>query len=385
MTVLFARNATAFSSCEKLSSDSDILALPEGFTCKVLSRGRQKMSDGYRTPGRPDGMACFSDGLNHVILARNHENYADTDPELSGGVSRIRIRLSDLTPVSDNLLLTGTARNCAGGISPWGWLSCEESTEPGHGYVYLCDPYSSRLEVPRKISAYGRFNHEAAVVDPSTHTAWLTEDRDDGCFYRFLPHSRESPFTGQLQALMITGEPGLNTGRKLNQGDVRALQWVDVDARAGMQDRLRYQAQENGAAIFVRGEGLWQFQNKIYFSCTSGGPSEKGQIFMLYTENNQEYLKVVSDTKSGKMDMPDNITVSPSGHLYIAEDGDGEQCVRLVRENGQTKTLARNILSGSEIAGICFDPLEETMFLNLQTDHLTVAVRGPFRNFTRNH
>ena len=195
MTVLFARNASAWAdSSEKLSHDSGILALPDNFTCKIISRGEQKMSDGILTPGRPDGMACFSDGFDHVILARNHELSAGSDPERSGGVTRVRIRRSDLSLVSDNLLLTGTDRNCAGGVCPWGWLTCEESTEPGYGYVYLCNPFSPHLENPYRISAYGRFNHEAAVVDRISNTAWLTEDRGDGCFYRFVPDNPASPF-----------------------------------------------------------------------------------------------------------------------------------------------------------------------------------------------
>ncbi|MHC8733809.1 alkaline phosphatase PhoX, partial [Arenicellales bacterium IMCC56312] len=36
---------------------------------------------------------------------------------------------------STNFILTGTSRNCSGGASPYGWLSCEETEEDGHGYV----------------------------------------------------------------------------------------------------------------------------------------------------------------------------------------------------------------------------------------------------------
>jgi secreted PhoX family phosphatase len=37
-----------------------ILDLPEGFSYRVLQRGGEMMTDGYRVPGRPDAMACFA-------------------------------------------------------------------------------------------------------------------------------------------------------------------------------------------------------------------------------------------------------------------------------------------------------------------------------------
>ncbi|MHC8863601.1 alkaline phosphatase PhoX [Arenicellales bacterium IMCC57338] len=50
---------------------------------------------------------------------------------------------ADATVKSTNFILTGTSRNCSGGASPYGWLSCEETEEDGHGYVFLCDPFTS--------------------------------------------------------------------------------------------------------------------------------------------------------------------------------------------------------------------------------------------------
>ncbi|MBT5817818.1 MAG: DUF839 domain-containing protein, partial [Proteobacteria bacterium] len=39
---------------------------------------------------------------------------------------------ADATVKSTNFILTGTSRNCSGGASPYGWLSCEETEEDGH-------------------------------------------------------------------------------------------------------------------------------------------------------------------------------------------------------------------------------------------------------------
>jgi hypothetical protein len=37
-----------------------ILDLSEGFRYRVLERRGDRMSDGYRVPGQPDGMGCFA-------------------------------------------------------------------------------------------------------------------------------------------------------------------------------------------------------------------------------------------------------------------------------------------------------------------------------------
>jgi len=120
-----------------LEKDSaGILDLPRGFRYKIIDRFGQPMSDGYRVPGLPDGMACFYDGAGKLILMRNHElGSGDWDRaaysarqvptaaynrDMTGGVSRVVIRRSDLNVESSNLVLTGTSRNCGGGISPWG-------------------------------------------------------------------------------------------------------------------------------------------------------------------------------------------------------------------------------------------------------------------------
>ena len=59
-------------------------------------------------------------------------------------------------------ILSGTRANCAGGATPWGrWLSCEEVDR---GYVWDTDPAGAGTPVRR--DAMGRFQHEAAAVDP---------------------------------------------------------------------------------------------------------------------------------------------------------------------------------------------------------------------------
>ncbi len=80
--------------------------------------------------------------------------------------------------------------------------------------------------------------------------------------------------------------------------------------------------------------------------------------------------------------MPDNITLSPSGDLFLAEDGSGEQFIRVLTRDGELFDVARNAKSRGELA-VCVRPDGKTLFFNLQQDGLTVAVRGPFDQWGR--
>lgn len=132
-----------------------ILDLPEGFSYKVISITGDPMSDGLRTPGGPDGMAAFAGENGRVVLVRNHE-LDDNQTFLSpfgianehllkvdssrifdkgngvrpqiGGTTNVVFNPKTLEVEKQFLSLAGTARNCAGGPTPWNtWITCEET------------------------------------------------------------------------------------------------------------------------------------------------------------------------------------------------------------------------------------------------------------------
>src|SRR5688572_11784666 len=201
-----------------------LLDLPRGFSYRIVSRAGDPMSDGLRTPAAFDGMACFPvrGSRDRVALVRNHELWPNDDeggafgpgnallsrfprasvfdfapagaPKL-GGTTTLVWDLRRQRVVRSHLSLAGTCGNCAGGATPWGsWLSCEETIESGaplvgrpHGWVFEVPAAARRPVAPVPLTALGRFVHEAAIVDPATGVAYLTEDRPDSLFYRFLP------------------------------------------------------------------------------------------------------------------------------------------------------------------------------------------------------
>lgn len=380
-----------FTGCRRVSGSlvSDPLgrlALPPGFSYRVLQQVGETMSDGYVVPGRPDGMACFEAPDGHLVLMRNHELRRERtaaafpvggappeafDPEAPGGVTRLVLSArGDL--VSSNLVLAGTMGNCAGGPSPWGWLSCEEHPAGDHGYVFLCDPTASTVQPARKLAAYGRMNHEAVAVDPLSCVAWLTEDRGDGCLYRFVPEDSTRPFEGRLEAMAVEGHP--NTAPLDAVGSSWPVRWIPVED-AG-DDSLRHQAVASGASIICRGEGCWLADGRVVFTATSGGPAGRGQVWSLEASSNRLTLLAVGGPSD--LHMPDNVTVSPQGWVVLAEDNGEANHIRGLRADGGVVELARNVGSRSEFCGVCFSPDGQTLFANVQEDGLTVAIRGPF-------
>ena len=377
---------------------NNILSLPKNFRYHIIDQQGTLMNDGYFVPGRPDGMACFEGPNNQLILMRNHELSPEHreigplgtikkqspfayDQNSHGGVSRLVFDPNTRQVTHRNMVLMGTNRNCAGGPSPWGWLSCEENVAPNHGFVFLCETSATSAAEANKIENYGRFNHEAVCIDPTTHAAYLTEDRKDGCLYRFVPFEEEkSPFHGTLAAMKVKNRPHFDTGSRMSQGERLAIEWVTWNSST-KTDNLRLLAKEKGAATVHRGEGIWLAEGEIFFAATSGGPQEHGQIFRLIDEGGHSgYLEcLVQAEEKSTLDKPDNITVSPWGSIFIAEDGKSRpNGIKIATPQGNVSTFAENLMSSNEIAGVCFSPSGQFLFFNFQVEGLTFAVEGPF-------
>ncbi len=397
-TLVTHKQARARGFGDLIIDPDGILDLPEGFSYQILETAGDDMDDGYRVGGNPDGMACFAGPNGTLILMRNHEvGIGDVgngpykvgqtppaqayEPAAMGGVTRLVIDATTYARISSNLVLIGTIRNCAGGPSPWGWLSCEENTDINgnyrHGYTFLCPVDVESVQAPQRIDGYGRFNHEAVAIDPSTNYAYLTEDRGDSCIYRFVPDAMNEPFVGKLQALKVIGVGEYETGG-MAEGEVVDIEWIDIDNHDPNNDTIRAEAQTKGAAIVVRGEGIWFFAGQVYICSTSGGEVGAGQIFRLIDGDAPTLELVVQSTDIAQLQSPDNITVAPWGEVFIAEDGDGDNFIRWITADNQICTFARNALSDSELTGVCFSPDGKAMFVNIQVDGLTLVVTGPF-------
>ncbi|BCL36421.1 alkaline phosphatase PhoX [Nostoc sp. MS1] len=385
-----------------------LLAVPNGFQYRIISRRGDRMIDGNPVPGNHDGMAAFPGPRGTTILVCNHElsNTSGTkvivpqgfeyDSASRGGTTNLVID-SNRQLIKQFASLGGTIRNCAGGRTPWGsWITCEEnvstptSTDGStkfHGYNFEVPASATGPVQAVPLKAMGRFNHEAIAVDPATGIVYQTEDSGSGLFYRFIPNvPGKLALGGKLQALRIGGTPGsansVNTATGFNTGQTWTnIDWVDIPEPDPTTDNVRVQGRELGAARFARGEGIWYGNGELYFCCTSGGPGNLGQVFRYVPATNTLQLFVQSPGASD-LRAPDNICVAPFGDLIICEDGDAPNFLRGVTPDGKLYNLVRNNFEGgaSEFAGACFSPDGQTLFFNMQGPGITFAMWGPWRS-----
>ena len=388
---LYRPRRSATAPGDLVADANGIIDLPPGFSYRVLQRVGDQMADGYNAPAAPDGMACFSGDDDTWVVMRNHEidegspvdEALGYSPNRGGGVTRLVIDRVSGALQSSNFVLTGTSRNCAGGPSPYGWLSCEEAGAPGHGYVFLCDASASALQAPHRLPALGRFPHEAAAFDAKTGITYLTEDTPDSAIYRHVPDRPEQPFVGgELQALKVSGKDRFALSDGPEVSDSFGVEWVTVPDPDALKASTRNQAHKGGAALFSRGEGAWLVDSHLYLCSTDGGPARRGQLYRLdISVGGKDRLTLVAQAEDdASFSNPDNVTVSPWGDVFLAEDGGAPNGVHVLKPDGTLQYFARNAMNGgkSEIAGVCFSPDGEWLFLNFQWEGLTLAITGPF-------
>ncbi|WP_327078641.1 alkaline phosphatase PhoX [Altererythrobacter xiamenensis] len=386
-----------------------LLDLPEGFSYRVISQLGSSMSDGGTVPDRADGMGCFDLGDGSIALVRNHElkvdhaasgklsegfDRNDSGEILPGGTTNLILDAKTLKVKGEFRTLAGTIRNCAGGVTPWGtWLTCEEDVtragdgvERDHGWVFEVPADANGLVDPVPLKAMGRFNHEAACVDPATGVVYMTEDRDDSLLYRFIPEvPGELRRGGKLQALIATSiADSRNWFRpSMAPGSWAAVSWVDIDNVESPQDDLRSRGAAMGATLFARGEGIHMGDGELYFCCTSGGVRKLGQIFRLSLDEKGEQLQLFFESSDPtQFHYGDNLTVAPNGHLIVCEDQSGDVStnhLRGITPAGDAYPLGW-LKAETELAGACWSPDGTTLFVNAYSPTTTLAITGPWLN-----
>ena len=392
-----------------------LLDLPENFTYRVVSSLGDRMSDGASVPDKADGMGCFDLGDGQLALVRNHELVSTDDSGgafamgfgskdggfVPGGTTHVILDAKTLTVTDQFRSLGGTIRNCSGGVTPWNtWLTCEESTTgPGrefgeglvknHGWVFEVPANARGLVAPEPLYALGRFNHEAACVDPETGFVYLTEDRDDSVLYRFIPkQSGQLAMGGRLQAMQVVGAPDLRnwSATSLRPSGVSAVNWLDLDDVESPKDDLRHRAHAKGASLIARGEGIHMAQGEAYICSTSGGAARLGQILRLHLSDTGEHDRLelfFESVSTRQFNFGDNLTVAPNGHLIVCEDQYTEKVdnfLRGITPEGHAYPLARLRLQ-TELAGACFSPDGTTLFVNVYAPTKTLAITGPWDQF----
>lgn len=392
-----------------VADPAGVLDLPAGMSYRVISRLGDTMDDGLAVPDNADGMGCFLLADGSWALVRNHELKAADDAggplpsgydrkpggaPLAGGTTTLVLDPATLAIRRQHRSLAGTLRNCAGGITPWGsWLTCEEDTTlPGknagrdHGWVFEVPAAATGLVDPVPLRAMGRFNHEAAAIDPRTGIVYMTEDRNEAVLYRFLPTRPGRLADGGRLQVAVLGDVPADTRNwqavTFRPGAWSTLVWRDIDGVEAPKDDLRFRAAAMGAAIFARGEGIHMGDGELYFCCTSGGKAKLGQIFRLVPGRNgaPDRIQLFFESESkDQFDYGDNLTVAPNGHLVVCEDQYTEVVdnhLRGITPDGHAYPIGRLRLQ-TELAGACFSPDGSVLFVNAFSPATTFAMSFP--------
>lgn len=343
--------------------DENGVRLPEGFTSRIIAQsGMTVGGSGYVWHNAPDGGAVFTTDDGGWIYVSNSE----TLPQLGGGAGAIRFSSKGDT-VDAYRLLRDTSLNCAGGPTPWGtWLSCEETLT---GRVFECDPLGESDAVVRP--AMGVFKHEAAAIDEANQHAYLTEDVIDGRFYRFAYDTPGDLGAGELQV-----------GEVMGAGPEGPVEWHTVPDPSAEATDTRYQVASS--TLFNGGEGIWYHQGVIYFST-------KGNNRIWAYETDTSVLSILYDASTSSTPIltgVDNLTVSPSGDVLVAEDGGDMQIVAISPDDTLVPLVQIIGQEGSEITGPAFGPSLQRLYFSSQRgadggeyggmSGVTYEVSGPF-------
>lgn len=363
----------------------------------ILKEGDPYSEGGGRVGGLNDftGYVGKNGSSTQGYLSVNHE----TNP---GGVTMAEIQYNPVSKLWEvtrsravpfNLpSLVQTARNCSGGITPWGTIitaeeevSAADSNNDGYkdyGWLVEIDPVTANVVsknedgTPGKLWQMGAMKHENAVISADRKTAYYGEDGGTHMVYKYVMDKAGDLSSGNLYVLQLdqgltNGDPTVSTGK-----------WIQVPNKTKAdQNNTSALAASVGGTVFngIEDVEISPLDGKVYFTAKGldrvyrlkddGKTASQIETFVGGSESEFSFVTEKGMASERWGDGNDNLTFDELGNLWVLQDG-GKNYIWVVapnhtKENPQVR-LFSSMPIGSEPTGLTFTPDHKFGFFSIQ-------------------
>lgn len=381
------------------------LILPKQHTFQmILKEGDPYTEGGGKVGGLNDFTAYVAKERSSTdgYLSINHE----TNP---GGVTMAEIQYDEVKKLWEvsrsravpfNLpSLVQTARNCSGGITPWGTIiTAEEEVSAtdlngdgykDYGWLVEIDPVTAQVisknpdGTPGKLWQMGAMKHENAVISADRTTAYYGEDGGTHLVYKYVMDTPGDLSSGDLFVLQLdqgltNGDPTVSTGKWIQVPNKTQADQNNTSALALSVGGTRFNGVEDvdisprDGKIYFTAKGL----DRVYRMNDDGATLSGIETFV--GGSSTEYTFFTENGKATEKwgDGNDNLTFDMHGNLWVLQDG-GKNYIWVVapnhtKENPQVRLFA-SMPIGSEPTGLTFTPDNRFGFFSVQHASDTIS------------
>jgi len=353
-----------FTFGEALYTDNNLgIQISVGLTARQIAQTGSRVS--YANGGQSsiryhDAM----DGAGIAQLPNGGYAYLSNaeEPDGNGGVYGLYFD-KDGQITDYKALLTGTSRNCGGGMSPWNtWISCEEY-ENGQCWQIEPDPNKLNHNSPKAtlLGGLSGGEYETVAVDNTNKNKpifFTTEDKSNGELRRF-----EADGNG-WEALHVGGQTTY-----LEFLDGNRFQWTsNIDA-------AKYSAWKH----YPNTEGILCHNSTLYFV------AKVTRTLFILDLNDMTYTSELTGSSwvgQGSFNsQPDQIIESDLDnrkYIYFTEDGGSAPGVHVRDREGKYYTMVRGVpggrYAGDESVGIAFSPDRRKFYFGFQDAGVLIEV-----------
>jgi len=252
-------------------------------------------------------------------------------------------------------LLTGTSRNCGGGMSPWNtWISCEE-VGSGQCWQVEPDPNKPNHNSPKATLLGGPSGgaYETVAVDNTNENKpifFTTEDKSNGELRRFEADGND------WDALHVGGQ---TTYLQFLSGN--RFQWT-LNIEDGKSSAWNH---------YPNAEGIIYHNSTLYFV------AKVTRTLFILDLNDMTYTSERTGSswvgQGAFNSQPDQIIESDLDkrkYIYFTEDGGNAPGVHVRDREGNYYTMVRGVpggrYSGDETVGIAFSPDRRKFYFGFQ-------------------